>query len=42
MMLKTIINGILFVQLEINSTRDVSKFCQIGLAPALVQFWQNF
>ena len=24
----------LLVQLEINSTRDVWKFCQIGLAPA--------
>ena len=24
----------LFVQFEINSTRDVWKFCQIGLAPA--------
>ena len=31
----------LLVQLGINSTRDVCKFCQIGLAPALVQFWQN-
>ena len=32
----------LFVQFGINSTRDVWKFCQIGLAPRLVQFWQNF
>jgi hypothetical protein len=32
----------LLVQLGINSTRDVWKFCQIGLAPAARQFWQNF
>ena len=25
----------LFVQFEINSTRDVWKLCQIGLAPAV-------
>ena len=31
----------LLVQLGINSTRDVWKFCQIGLARRLVQFWQN-
>ncbi len=31
----------LLVQLGINSTRDVWKFRQIGLAPALVQLWQN-
>ena len=32
----------LFVQFWINSTRDVWKFCQIGLAPAALQFWQHF
>ncbi len=32
----------LLVQLGINSTRDIWKFCQIRLAPRLVQFWQNF
>ena len=31
----------LLVQLRINNTRDVWKFCQIGLARRLVQFWQN-
>jgi hypothetical protein len=32
----------LLVQLGINSTHDVWKFSQIGLAWLLVQFWQNF
>ena len=32
----------LFVQFGINSTRDVWKFHQAGLAQRPVQFWQNF
>ena len=31
----------LLIQLEINSTRGVWKFCQIGLAPAARQNFQT-
>ncbi len=31
----------LLVQLGINSTRDVWKFCQLDSPRRLVQFWQN-
>ena len=32
----------LLVQLGINSTRDVWKFCQIGLAPAARPIFEKF
>jgi hypothetical protein len=32
----------LFVQLWINSTRDVWKFSKLDSPRRLVQFWQNF
>ncbi len=32
----------LLVQLEINNTRDVWKFCQIGLAPAARPIFAKF